>query len=332
MRLRTISAALFALQLAAPGALAQGPANPAAPADGPRDAAQLLERVVAVGASVTAGFGLDAELEVTAPLELFLDAALAAPHGTVRSLGNGFFFMDPLEVGAKMIAQAKELDPTLLVAVDFLFWYGYGTLPSDAARLERLDQGLELLAGFDCPMVVADFPDAHPALKGSSPLMGGGPIIGPDQIPSTAALRELNDRLRDWAANRPNVILLPLAGFLEHLRQGDPQRVAGEELGADALDRLLQKDLLHPTVEGTALIALFALDAARRAEGIPAGALAEGTKPVIEGVRERTEKERAKKREREKKREERRKAREEKEAKEGAGGGLCLREPAGAHG
>ena len=80
-------------------------------------------------------------------------------------------------------------------------------------------------------------------------------MLSPRQIPSVEVIGVLNERLRAWAAARPNVRLFPIADFVTRAK-GDGVTV-DHDGAAVRLDRdaLLQGDGLHATRLGVALLA-----------------------------------------------------------------------------
>lgn len=314
-----IHALLLALCLAAPATDARAHAGD--PPAGAPSTPQLLTHTLLIGASLTAGFGLQDELEAKADLGTFVAAGLGASGPKVTTRANTFFFESPVRTGSQLVDQALELEPSLVVALDFLFWYGYGEVLDEEDRMARLELGLAQLERLPCALLVADLPDMRPALRGSSPLLGGGPLLAPAQVPERATLERINARLRAWAAERERVRIVPLFDFLEGLRGGNAFQVAGESVSAEALPGLLQSDLLHPTAAGAALVTLLAMEGLRSLDPALADASpARESRTILEGVMERTSKEREQRRERERRREERRREREEKREKEGEGG------------
>jgi len=229
-------------------------ATPAQPVD------PALERIAVVGASASAGWGLRGEWGVSLSMEDFVEATLREPAQRVLGLGDGFFFMDPVMKGPKQIEKAAAIEPTLVVALDFLFWFGYGEVPDDY-RLRRLDEGLRELDTFECPILVGDLPDMSPATKGTSPI---GPLIFPAQIPAPEVLEQLNERIHAWASERERVVLVPLAAFVERTRTARRLELLGNVWEGDLGERFTQADLLHPTIEGTTVMLLLAYEAALR--------------------------------------------------------------------
>lgn len=233
-------------------------ASPPAPVEA------LLKHVVVVGASASEGFGLQDELGTEAPLALFIDASWAAARSASKNVATSRFFMNPLDAGARQRDAAKAEEVSLLVAVDFLFWFGYGSAIGEDARLARLEQGLAMLDEIGGPMLVGDFPDMRPALQGKG--MFGGPVISAGQIPQPETIVKLNARLDEWSKDRPNVMRVPLAEFVTKLQNKRALELRGLRWSETDCARLLQSDLLHPTAEGTAALALLCLDALERGQ------------------------------------------------------------------
>lgn len=244
-----LSLALLACQSTpAPAPAAEAPALPPA-------------RIAVVGASASRGWGLSLELEVDSSISPFLDAALTLPHEELLNLSDGLMFMNPEGTGREQLEAALAFEPTLLIAADYAFWFGYGGFNSPLEeRLDRLDRGLKRLESFECPVLIGDFPDMSPAAAGSSPLRAGKPIIDARQIPSPEHLVALNERLRSWAKGRANIHLFPMSSFAERLRDAQPLKLRAGEVAAADKPGLLQEDLLHPTVKGTAVFTLLLLD------------------------------------------------------------------------
>ena len=206
-----------------------------------------LEHVVVVGASLSDGYQLEHDLTEV------LDAQILCEHDPLEKSTTMFFFLDPLRTGPDQLDVAELEDPTALVAVDFLFWFGYGTvnaegkpIASEDERLALLDHGLGLLEDFECPIVVGDFPDMSDSI---------GLMLLETQVPEEETLERLNARLRAWSAERKNVAVLPLSRIVATLRSGEAFTLGGLSYPEESVERLLQSDHLHPTLEGLVLIA-----------------------------------------------------------------------------
>jgi hypothetical protein len=214
-------------------------------------------RVVVIGASASAGFVLTEPLGGSATtrckLNYYLDAAIIAPHTPVKNLASALLFLNPEALAPLQIAAATNDRPTLVVGVDFLFWFCYGDGRTDAARAARLEQGLKLLEQIHAPLVIGDIPDASYATNTG--------IISVDMVPSAAARKAANRRLRQWAATQPQVVVVPLAKFMRDTMANAAIHAHGLTLPAGKTRALLQADQLHPTPHGAAVLTLGILDA-----------------------------------------------------------------------
>lgn len=235
-------------ELRLPGALLLLPLMLAAPVRPQATAPATLDRILVLGASASAGFGIRQEVGQRFTLAMLLERMVKTGSHKILDTTSEFFFLDPEGSTRRAIRKGEAFSPTLVVAFDFLFWFGYGDQPDAPARLESLETGLRFLEEFSCPVVIAEIPDMKAAV---------GRMLRPEQIPAPQELDRLNRRIRAWAAGRKNVILLPLATLLS--RPGGP----GEPHVNDP--RLLQADQLHPTLEGLASIAALVLRSVARA-------------------------------------------------------------------
>ena len=94
------------------------------------------QRVVVIGASASAGFILSEPFGGTntdrCRLNRYLDAAINIPHAPVENLASPLLFMNPEAFAPVQIAAAKHEQPTLVVGLDFLFWFCYGDADTEA--------------------------------------------------------------------------------------------------------------------------------------------------------------------------------------------------------
>jgi hypothetical protein len=220
-------------------------------------ASKLLERPVVIGASASAGFNIPTGPETPAmTLARVLDGILAdASREPTADLSNVLFFFGAERAGRRAVEEALLLDPTLVFALDFLFWYGYG-LKGERARIDDLREGMALLDRFECPVLVSSFPDMRAAI---------GKMLLPSQVPEPATIDELNRELESWVAARDDVVLVPLVEFLDSVRNGEPVRIGGTDWRPGSKEMLLQTDDLHPTGTGLVVLTQLALEAASRA-------------------------------------------------------------------
>jgi lysophospholipase L1-like esterase len=271
-RLFFLSLSLALLAPLAPAPARQKPAGapvaPAAPAA--RKGEALLERVAVIGASVSAGFGLGADTQKL-PLNLkrVIDAGLIAKHAALVDASSEMTFLDALGTSKSAFKALEKDDPTLVVALDYLFWFGYGeTWGGEKERLAALELGLKSLEGLACPILLGDFPDMRTALQVKNP------IIQAKAVPDPATLAKLNERLGVWAKEHKNVIVVPVSKLMGALLAGDELRVGPNVWRKGTVSALLQDDGLHPTLEGTTGMWLFAAECLLEAhKDLPRGAL-----------------------------------------------------------
>lgn len=212
-------------------------------------------RIVMVGASASAGFTesepFGGPKSLQHRLSTYLDAALFAAHEPVQNLANSMFFLQPEAAGRYQIDLALKARPTLVVGIDFLFWFCYGEDPTEKERLQRFQKGLKLLETVQCPLVLGDIPDASGASNDMLPA---------DQIPSIETMSTANRRLKEWAAGRRQVVIVSLSGFMRTAMADQALTIHGHTVPAGKTRELLQSDRLHPSALGSAVLALAILD------------------------------------------------------------------------
>jgi hypothetical protein len=218
------------------------------------------ERIVLIGASVSAGFTESEPLGGTQTprycLSRYVNAAVAVPHQPALNLASTLFFLRPEAEGKRQIELARQARPTLVLGLDFLFWFCYGEGRTGTERLQRFEQGLKLLETLECPVVVGDLPDASSSINR---------MLSPAQIPDAGTLAAANRRLKAWAARRPGCAILPLAAFMRSVLANRAVTVHGQLLPAGATRALLQEDKLHPSPSGAAFLAVALLDSVQSA-------------------------------------------------------------------
>jgi len=212
-------------------------------------------RIVMIGASASAGFTESEPLggPATSQLRLnrYLDAALTTSHEPIRNLSSAMLFMQPEAQGQNQSERALQSNPTMVIALDFLFWFCYGDGPTDKDRLERFERGLKMLAPFQCPLILGDIPDASAAVER---------MLTADEIPSPAVLSVANRRLKEWASARKQTVVIPLSAFMRNATANKALTVHGHTFAEGKTRILLQEDKLHPSPAGCAVLALAIFD------------------------------------------------------------------------
>jgi hypothetical protein len=211
-----------------------------------------LARIAVIGASASAGWGVvvdDGPSDEPLPihhrhvdLAEVLPVVLTGASPAMSRHADISFFANPRKVGRVEMDHALATKPTLIVAVDYLFWYGYGDRP-DAARMNMLERGLQELERFDGPILVGDIPDVADAAD-VQPLA----LLSKRQVPRPETLLAMNKRIHEWAGEYPNVHHIPLAETIGSWRKGTPPNLNGYAWPPEC--RIIQFDRLHPTAEG----------------------------------------------------------------------------------
>ncbi|MBK8098293.1 MAG: hypothetical protein IPK26_14375 [Planctomycetes bacterium] len=215
--------------------------------------------VAIVGASVSKGFkdgpatGGSADND-TVPLDRVIKAWLQQCDAKVTNRADLTMFLRPLEIGQAQIDKAVKDKPDLVLAVDFLFWFGYGHVDrahqdgERGARMERLEQGLAMLAALPCPVLVGDLPDMAGAARR---------MISPAQIPAPEILTALNERITGWAKAHANVRTFPLGATVSQMKtQGVDLELATGKVTVPP-GGMLQTDRLHANRLGMAWLGLL---------------------------------------------------------------------------
>ena len=230
----------------------------------------LVSNVQLIGASITAGYGNAVELKlgVNSPLAKFLPMAWADHNQGAKFQGNGsnFFFRNPQSTGRAQVAKAKAASPTLVIALDFLFWYGFGNQRfATPRRAEGLEQGLKELEAFACPIIIGTLPNIDHAMKGVGPL--GGPVVARSQFPTEAERVAMNERIVSWAAERDHVQVVDVDGMFRSIVAGETLTLRGQEVKMESLRDAFQKDFLHLSLTAHVWTAIAICDAVAKLEG-----------------------------------------------------------------
>jgi hypothetical protein len=203
---------------------------------------ELLARVGVLGASVSAGYGTNITLAEV------LDVAIKSKHKVIDA-SSTMVFMDPDHWGKTFLDRLEKEKVTVVIGLDFFFWYSYGIL-SAQERFTYLKKGFAFADKLKCPLIVGDIPDMHDAV---------GKMLRAEQVPSKEELRALNKQLREWAAERPMVHIVPLSAWIDALKKGKPLAVNGKMVTFKK-GELLQEDNLHAKKAGIAVLAVKSLE------------------------------------------------------------------------
>ena len=222
----------------------------------------ILDRVVVTGASVTAGYGVTTPpiagdlgaYQVT--MQHIMEGMITSEHEEVMIFGDLMFFQHSKENATAYIEQIKEYKPSLVIGVDFLFWFGHGTPPTDCDvptyRMEKLNFALNLLEKLNVPVVIGNLPDVRNAI---------GKMLSNNQVPSKELLVQMNKRIHSWGTEHENVSIIDVFTLWNKLLHDEEIVLVEHTWPAGSREKLLQKDMLHTTFEGTVAASLLVAEA-----------------------------------------------------------------------
>lgn len=229
---------------------------------------EILRKIAFLGASVTDGFTLPGKVNAMITLADVVKATLKADVKKPFRRSSSFLFRDPELFLRKYVDATLNYQPSLLIGVDLMFWFGYGFGLAETRRLELCDRGLAMLSEFKCPLVVGDYPDMSQAVKGKGFL--GSPMIIGAHVPKPDTLVELNRRLREFATKRGKTVVLPLATFVERIKKNQPFEALDSRWDGDLMHTLLDQDLLHTSLDGEIALSLLIAESLAKSDlGIP---------------------------------------------------------------
>lgn len=207
----------------------------------------VLGKPAFIGASATAGFGAETRCEGEAdalPVDLAVAYAsvITVNHAPPIRCADALFYRAPTEAAAAQSRTVAEADPSIVFALDWLFWAAYAPISAsnsvDASsatqhRSERVTRALSELDAMSQrrpppTIVLGDLPDFARA-----PTSAARPV----ETLGTTEVAEINAVIRAWAVDRPWVVLVPVSAW--------PLDVTRAESAP-----LMQQDGLHPTAEG----------------------------------------------------------------------------------
>jgi hypothetical protein len=209
----------------------------------------------------------DAEVQGSlAPVGLApaVDACIAITHGKTKSLAEGAMAFSPVESLSRQVRIANAMKPTVVFAIDALFWTAYGPADSDDERVKRLKSCCDVLSSIEVPLVVGNLPD----MRGSV-----AKLLGDAAAPSEVERANLNRHIREWATTRSNVILLDLSQLVDDVRGGGTVPLGVAELSRQETSRIVAADGLHLTSDGEVALATLALSSLVAMNVIPRDAV-----------------------------------------------------------
>lgn len=225
-----------------------------------------LARVAVLGASVSAGMGLNRELHAEVDLAVVLDALIQS-DSVVRGFGDNAFFMAPTAEMTSQIDSLTAFQPTQVLGVDLLFWFAYGARP-ESERLEYFKLGLSVLSKIEAPLLLGDIPDMSDSVQSDSLFS-----LKASYVPTKETREKMNALLLEWAEARENVLIIPVAEHVASLQGDKAVTLHGNSWKPGDLKTLLQPDLLHPTVDGSLCLGVLMLDTLHKHRALAEGAV-----------------------------------------------------------
>ena len=121
-------------------------------------------------------------------------------------------------------------------------------------RMEKLNFALNLLEQLNVPVVVGNLPDVRNAI---------GKMLSNNQVPSKESLDELNKRIHSWGNEHDNVSIIDVFTLWNKVLHDEEIVLLEHTWPAGSREKLLQKDMLHTTFEGTVAASLLVAEATK---------------------------------------------------------------------
>lgn len=225
----------------------------------PACTAAPLARPAILGASASAGFGC----ETTGPdgkpylvdMESVYHAAVPGLRPRPVFLADASFYTRPRQAQTEQIDAALAANPSVLIAIDYLFWSVYAyrdkAMTPEAIEQDRhdaLQKALAQLNRFHGPIIVGDIPDMHASV---------GHMLSEQNVPPHNQLEDFNRTITTWAAARPAnapAIIIPIANLGRAVESHTGLSTTYQTFTPEQAAELLQPDHLHPTPAGLAVL------------------------------------------------------------------------------
>lgn len=219
------------------------------------NAHDLWERPVVIGASVSDGYEHTEKLggpkSDALALDIYLQQITKLPAGTISNFSNRFCFVYPLGISHRQVSDAQETKPTVVIAVDQLFWQLYGNFASSEQRLITFKAALKKLDPVSCPLVIGNIPDASQAI---------GKMLSSSQVPNKETIQKANQILNQWVKNRKKTAIIDLASFMKLSLSNQEIKLKNITFPRGSTKTFLQTDMLHPTASGAKALSYAVID------------------------------------------------------------------------
>lgn len=217
---------------------------------------ELFDRPFIIGASVSDGYEhteiLGGPKSDALALDRYLNRAIAEPEIKFTNIAKRFSFLYPLGISHKQVTETLARKPTVVIAVDQLFWQLYGNFSSPENRIKTFKAALAKLDPITCPLVIGNIPDASHSIN---------KMLAASQIPKLEIIKKANLILEEWVSKRKQTVILDLAQFMRLSVANKEIKLKHITYPEGATRKFLQSDMLHPTPEGAEAISYAVVDA-----------------------------------------------------------------------
>jgi hypothetical protein len=219
------------------------------------NAQELWARPVVIGASVSDGYEhterLGGPKSDALAIDHYLRHVTNLPAGKITNFSNRFCFVYPLGIAHRQVSDALEFKPSVVIAVDQLFWHLYGNFASNEQRLITFKSALAKLDSITCPLVIGNIPDASHSV---------GKMLAASQIPNLETIEKANQILNQWVKKRKQTAIIDLASFMKLSISNKEIKLKNITYPKGTTKSLLQTDMLHPTASGAEAISHAIID------------------------------------------------------------------------
>ena len=218
-------------------------------------AEELFSRPVIIGASVSDGYEhterLGGPRSDALALDLYLCQITNLPTNRFSNFSHRFCFVHPLGIGHKQVSDTLKTKPTVVIAVDQLFWQLYGNFASSEQRIITFKAALAKLDPITCPLVIGNIPDASLAIN---------KMLSASQVPNKKTIAEANQLLDEWVKKRERTAVVDLASFMQLCVTNKEIKLKNVTYPAGSTKKFLQNDMLHPTASGVLALSYAIID------------------------------------------------------------------------
>lgn len=220
----------------------------------------LWKQPVIIGASLSNGYHHQERIggpkSDALALDHYLKKHLPKQDTQITNLSNRLSFISPVFISHNQLYDASKLSPSVIIAVDQLFWHLYGRYPNTKTRLKTFQNALDKLDQIDCPLVVGNIPDASKAVR----LM-----LSASQVPKLETINKANEILTEWVKKRlqhnKQTAIVDLSHFMKICLADEEIKLNNIVYPAGSTKAFLQRDMLHPTPLGVTAISHAVMDA-----------------------------------------------------------------------